>query len=360
MGDVAKYRQNSDASDSPRVRFITRKWPPAVGGMETYSSKIAEGLRQRCPVEVVALPGRRSGREPTKVALVGFGIFTGLKLLAAREATVVHVGDLASWPLAWVASVRHPRSRIVISVHGSDISYGERLGWRAMLYRAYLRLGAHRLKRAHVVANSTYVAELARRAGFRTVSAIPLATDLKHEGSSARRNLLYAGRISRAKGLRFLVEQVLPLVQDDVLLSVAGAVWEESERSLLSDPRVEYLGVLSPDELADELCTAAAVLVPTRQSEGFGLVAIEAAACGAWVIASNHSGLAEVVRPPVGVAVDADDPDAWAAAIRSALAKSDEDRDADSLAAQAEVDRRYRWPRVVEETLAIYEKEDRV
>lgn len=355
VGVVGNAAKVSDGHAPPTIRFITRKWPPAVGGMETYSAKIAEGVRQHGAIDLIALPGRRSGREPTTLALIRFGLATAMQLLVAREVKVVHVADLASWPFAWIASIRHPRSRIVISAHGSDLSFADRAGWRSKLYGAYIRFGAARLKRAHIVANSGYIAGLARRAGFVTTSVVPLATDLRSGGSAERRDLLYAGRITRAKGLRFLVEEVLPLIPDEVRLRVAGAVWEESERSLLSHPRVDYLGVLAPEQLAGQFGRAAAVLIPTRESEGFGLVAIEAAACGAWVVASNHSGLAEIVRPPIGTAVNSNDAKAWAEAIEAARSRSDEDRQRCEQRARAEVEISYRWPRVVEETLAIYE-----
>jgi len=339
------------------IRFITRKWPPAIGGMETYSVKLVEGLRQRGRVDVIALPGRRNGREPTALSLMGFGFTTAFKLILGPEVRVVHVADLASWPFAWLASVRHRRSRIVISAHGSDLSFADRIGWRGRLYRNYLRFGAMMLKRGRIIANSSYIAGLARAAGFEKVSVVPLATDLVFGGQSERRNLLFAGRISRAKGLRFFVEEVLPQLPPEIRLRVAGTLWEQSERELLSHPRVDYLGVLSADQLVEEFGRATVVVIPTRETEGFGLVAIEAAACGAWVVASNHSGLSDVVHGPIGVAVDANDAEAWAAAIRSALAKAEATRERDGLAAQREIDQRYRWPRVIDETVAVYEQD---
>ncbi len=39
------------------ILFITRKWPPAVGGMETYSVKLSQALQKLSTVEVMALPG---------------------------------------------------------------------------------------------------------------------------------------------------------------------------------------------------------------------------------------------------------------------------------------------------------------
>lgn len=337
------------------VRFITRKWPPAIGGMETYSVRLAAELAKRLPVDLMALPGRPSGREPTRLSLLLFGIKSAVRLLWSSEAWVVHAGDIAVWPLAWIASLRHPRSRIVLSAHGSDVRLAFRTGWRPWLYRLYLKAGAGLLGKARIIANSEYIAGLARRTGFRNVRVVPLATDFSFEENLPRRDLLYGGRISRAKGLRFVVEQVLPQLPKTVRLRVAGTLWEESERGLLLHAQVDYLGSLPPAELASELGRAAAVLIPTRESEGFGLVAIEAAACGAIVISSNHSGLAEVVREPIGVAVDANDAAAWAAAISTVLAMSEEQRHRCSAAARAHVDRLFRWPRVAQETLAAYE-----
>jgi len=253
--------------------------------------------------------------------------------------------------------VRHPHSRLVLSAHGSDLSFAERPGWRSKLYRAYVRTGAAAVRHAHVIANSNYIAELARKAGFERVSIVPLATDFRCASGGEQSHLLYAGRITGEKGLRFLVEEVLPRLPIEVRLRVAGAVWEKSERSVLDHPQVDYLGVLSPQQLANEFGDAAVVLIPTRTYEGFGLVAIEAGACGAWVIASNHSGLADVVEPPIGIAVAPDNAEAWVHAIESALSLSAKERAANSQAARAKVDRCYRWPRVAEATLAIYEED---
>jgi len=342
-------------ADRPDVRFLSRKWAPAVGGMETYCVRLTEELRCFGKLDLMVLPGRRSGRPPTVTAMLGFGVGTAARLLAASEARIVHAGDLSIWPLAWLASLRHPRSKIVLSAHGSDLSFGERAGWRSRLYAVYLRAGAALLPKARIIANSRYIARLAEGRGFRNVTIVRLGTDYARADAAERSNLLYAGRITRSKGLRFLVEEVLPLLPDGTTLRVAGPVWETSEEPLLENRSVEYLGVLSPETLATEYARAVAVLIPTRQSEGFGLAAIEAAACGAFVIASDHSGLVDAVQPPIGITVDADDPKAWADQIRLALSEPEEQRRATSKARRAEVDKRFRWCRTAEDTWNVYQ-----
>jgi glycosyltransferase involved in cell wall biosynthesis len=60
--------------------------------------------------------------------------------------------------------------------------------------------------------------------------------------------------------------------------------------------RVAFAGRLDHDELADLLPAAEAMAVTSTFPEAFGMVAAEAAACGALPVVANHSGLGEVAR----------------------------------------------------------------
>jgi glycosyltransferase involved in cell wall biosynthesis len=58
--------------------------------------------------------------------------------------------------------------------------------------------------------------------------------------------------------------------------------------------RVIFTGRLDHDELAELLPACEALVVPSTFPEAFGMVAAEAAACGALPVSAAHSGLAEV------------------------------------------------------------------
>jgi glycosyltransferase involved in cell wall biosynthesis len=60
--------------------------------------------------------------------------------------------------------------------------------------------------------------------------------------------------------------------------------------------RVAFAGRLDHDELTDLLPAAEAMAVPSTFPEAFGMVAAEAAACGALPVVADHSGLGEVAR----------------------------------------------------------------
>ena len=154
------------------VMFITRKWPPAVGGMETWSQKMAEELPRIGPVEIVALPGRADGRPPSLARLLTFPFTILRRLLRVRRPSVIHLGDMALWPIGLLGR------RVVISAHGTDVAYHRRGGIKARLYGAYLRLGAKLLHRARVVANSAATAAAAAETGWRDAAVVPLATDI--------------------------------------------------------------------------------------------------------------------------------------------------------------------------------------
>jgi len=69
--------------------------------------------------------------------------------------------------------------------------------------------------------------------------------------------------------------------------------------------RVTWVGRLEHDELADLIPAAEAMVVPSTFPEAFGMVAAEAAACGALPVVARHSGLAEVAETLAGVVPEA-------------------------------------------------------
>src|SRR5205807_10542973 len=75
---------------------------------------------------------------------------------------------------------------------------------------------------------------------------------------------------------------------------------EERERYLHAarglDERVVLTGRLEHDELAELLPACEALVMPSTFPEAFGMVAAEAAACGALPVSAGHSGMAEVSR----------------------------------------------------------------
>jgi D-inositol-3-phosphate glycosyltransferase len=117
--------------------------------------------------------------------------------------------------------------------------------------------------------------------------------------------------------------------------------------------RVSFLPPQPREQLANVYRAADVVAVPSH-SESFGLVAIEAQACGTPVVAAAVGGLPVAVRDGVsGVLVDGHDTDDWAAAIGDLLDRAPEDRRAMSAAAVAHA-ATFSWEHTVDALLASY------
>jgi glycosyltransferase involved in cell wall biosynthesis len=329
-----------------------------MGGMETYCVRLTQELARDVDLDVVALPGRADGGAPGVLAMMAFGIKTAFGLMIASRAAVVHLGDVSIWPLGLIARLRHPGTAVIITAHGSDLSLSLKSGLPARLYRGYVRLGARLLGGATVVAVSGWLAGLARDAGFERVTTIPNASDIAapatHDGAH-NGALFFAGRIMRRKGLSRFIDTVLPLLPAGTRIRVAGTVWDAAEARILTHPQVDFLGALGPAELAREYRGALAVIVPSIEPEGFGLVAAEAAMAGGVVIAADHSGLRDAVLADTGFLASIDAPDQWGAAIADIAGWNAGERAAFTRTASASALERFSWRRVAAETGGVYQ-----
>jgi len=146
--------------------------------------------------------------------------------------------------------------------------------------------------------------------------------------------LLFVGRLERLKGVEIAI-RALALLSDrehpDLRMVIVGEdvrEGEESEKERLKAvatglgirDRIDFVGSVAHHELPYFYSAADACVMPSY-SESFGLVGLEAQACGCPVVASGVPGLRSVVRDGVsGYLIDGDDPAAYAERIGRLLA----------------------------------------
>jgi len=123
--------------------------------------------------------------------------------------------------------------------------------------------------------------------------------------------LAFLGRISPEKrpdvAIRMALRARLPLKIAAKVDAVDRAYFETVVRPLLDDPLVEYVGEIGDERKSEFLGGALALLFPIDWPEPFGLVLIEACACGTPVIAWRCGSVPEIVEDGVtGFIVDSE------------------------------------------------------
>ena len=144
--------------------------------------------------------------------------------------------------------------------------------------------------------------------------------------------------IKRVDGVHLIVAGGGDLLEDFRAKASAAGVGD----------RVHFLGAVPHAELPGVLRDADLFLLTTEPPESFGIVVIEAMACGLPAIASDYPGVRAVVDDgETGIVVKRNEPAAVAAAL-ARLAGDADSRAAMGAAGRAKAEARWNWPRLVE------------
>jgi glycosyltransferase involved in cell wall biosynthesis len=201
---------------------------------------------------------------------------------------------------------------------------GDRLGpvgdaaiWPVLAWLARWDAGtAHRVDR--YLADSQHVARRIRRYYNRpsTVVYPPVDTDFYcPDATVASATALVVSALVPYKRIEVAIEACRLA---GVPLRVVGHGPEASRLGRMAGPTVEFLGPLGDEEIRRCYREAGVVLLPGE--EDFGIVPVEAQACGRPVVALGRGGALETVVDGVtGVLVPSEAPDAMATGIRRAL-----------------------------------------
>lgn len=316
-----------------RILLVTRNLPPLLGGMERLNWHMADELAKHADVRIIG-PAGAAAAAPVGVVIDEVPLKPLRKFLlhAQRQAwrvartwkpDVVLAGSGLTAPAAWFAA-RASGARAAAYVHGLDIAVRHPI-YRGLWHPVLRRLDC-------VIANSRATAELARAIGVKPArigivhpgvelpaetGVADAVTRLRAELQLADRPvLLSVGRLSERKGLREFVSYSLPRIvasRPDAMLLVVGEVPSSAlhaqaqtvasirEAAALAGVagNVRFLGAIPDEELESAYRCADVHVFPVRQIpgdiEGFGMVAVEAAAHGLPTVAFGTGGVVDAV-----------------------------------------------------------------
>lgn len=311
---------------SPKIKilFITRVHPPVVGGMENQSYHLIRSVKKIGDATAI-INTRGKSFLPFFIPLA---FFRALRL--GNKYDVVHLSDAVLAPLGRVIKLFHPNLAVVCTIHGLDITYGK----KNPLYRIINVASLNKLDR--IIAVSRGTEEIARHFNVspRLLTVIPngvecdetflpeardnkkdfLTSLMKNKGTAAMEKswsaatspitILTLGRLCRRKGVYWFLENVFPLLDNNIFYIVAGGGPEEKRlkrfiaKNRLAN-RVLLLGKVSNRDKQLLMNSCDMFVQPNipvvGDAEGFGLTVIEAASCQMPVIASDLEGIKDAI-----------------------------------------------------------------
>ena len=193
--------------------------------------------------------------------------------------------------------------------------------------------------------------------GFNVIQ-IPNAIDLdfipKKPTKQFKNQLIFAGRLSKEKGVEIMLEAATQLPDNYHLLIAGSGPLEEKVRKLADKKtNVHYLGYQSKQNLLS-LIRGSDLLIQPSLEEGISSTLLEAMACGTCILGSDIAGISEIIENnKTGLLVEPNNSDELLNKILSLLPKKEERlRMAnDGL----EIVKKYDWKRVGKLYLNFYE-----
>lgn len=341
-----------------RALFISQDFPPAVGGIQTYSWEIARRLADRGLIARIIVPSHKNAtkidatldplvqRIAVRPDLLPLPLFTQLPKRAT--SLNIDVSFHAQWQTALPAlrsrrKTGFPR-RVVVAAHGRELLFD---AVPPPLSIAYGRARRHVVRNADLLLPvSGFTAGLLQNLGApdECIEVINNGTDADRFspvqnpefrgsiGAHDRPVILAIGRIVRRKGFDTVIEAMPRVLESlpDALLAIAGEGPFETELRALVDrlglkESVHFCGGIPYEDLPDVYSSADVVAMPSRNEppavEGFGIVFLEANACERPVIGAATGGIPDaIVDGETGVLVPPDDPVALAGSLIKLLA----------------------------------------
>lgn len=344
-----------------RILFISRAWGQKAGGMERLSFELIEAISKRSDITCDLIVRQRQGR----FGAIMFTLVTLPKAIwRARRADVVHLGDPVLALHGWLIK-RIWHKPVAVTIHGLDLTFPHQL------YQLYLKIFARfdlylpisrhveQLLLQHSIAISPIHIQCISP-GINdsyynpTLSRHNLAQLLKqltnYHLPTSHTVLFTAGRLIKRKGHAWFIREVLPSLPPHTVYLVAGDGPEyetikqttvKAKLNLLTYsragnnnqphsrdaspcPTVILLGRVTDDQLKILYNTIDAFIQPNiampGDSEGFGLVLLEAALCQRAIFAANLEGISDAIHQQKnGVLLPTEDAPAWQSALTNYL-----------------------------------------
>ena len=296
-----------------------------------------------------------------------------------RDADVVHVHSNWTFPVWWGCwCALRKKKKLVMSPHGClDPVRLRYSAWKKHLAGWLDRFFLRRASVIHVTSErekewvTAYILGKGAKAqnGVNRIVVVPNGIDIEpriltNKKQSKSKTVLYLGRLHPLKGLDLLIDAWKVLVTDypNWYLQIIGSDehgtltnLRDQVRRLALDNKITFGRALCGAEKVWAMGNADLFVLPTR-SENFGIVVVEALACGVPVITTKGAPWGELITEHCGWWVDVGVAP-LVAAFKAAMELTDEERREMGENGRRLVEARYQWAMIAKEMARVYDKQ---
>lgn len=316
-----------------KLLYITRKYPPMVGGMEKLSYGLAQEFQKHTDLTLISW----GGSQKFLPIIFPYFFLLALFLVPIKKIDHVHIGDSLLSPIGLFLKKIYA-VKISITVMGLDII------WGMPIYKSLIPKIVAGFDKIICISYSTMKECVKRGISAKKITVIPPGINPQEYKVSANRSdlenilnsdlkdkkvFITVGRLVKRKGVVWFIENVLPKLNKNVIYVVIGEGEEKDkiEKVILKNnlaKRVFLLGKISEEKLKIIYNTADLFVMPNYTvkgtMEGFGIVAVEASAAGLPVVASNIEGIQDaIINNKTGILTDPLNIESFLKSINSAL-----------------------------------------
>ncbi len=308
---------------SSSILFITRTYPPVVGGLENLSFDLTTTVEKLTLVYIIKNIYGKKGLP----LFVPYAFIKAIYLIITKKIKIVHLSDGVLSPIGFALKIIFPKIKVAINIHGLDLTYAETLPF--YYYSNVLPIRKLDL----IISVSLTTKEECLKYGIKEskITYIPNGTHsdkyyskLLHENPkekiktiekilpdiaskvdfSEKFIILFLGRLAKRKGIVWFTEKVLPELPKTAILLIAGDGPEKAKIKKIIEKRnfqdkVFLLGKVS-EKVKKLVLNISDIFVMSNikvpgDKEGFGISAIEAGACALLPVVSDIEGLKNAI-----------------------------------------------------------------
>ncbi len=358
--------------------IVANAYYPLIGGAETHINNLAKNLAKK-GVKVAVYTTYFGAEKATQEenwnnhTIKRFSYFNPIipytlskELVSAvneriKAGTIVHLQGYGKGIYDSVAKLCVKRNiPYVLTAHG--FFHTKKFSFFKNIYER--TLGKYLVKNASVcIALTAMQIDKYKSLGAKRIEVVPNGVDLNlFKNTKKKRNaeeILFVGRLSENKGIDILVKAFDKLKKEfpHAKLRIAGKDWGYKKEldALIKELNIkciDFTGEIEQKDLIELYNTCGIFVLPSRY-EGFGIVQLEAMACGAPVIATRAKGASAVIENGRnGILVEPDNADELYNATKKIL--TDDKFRKRIIANGTKLAQEYSWEKIADKYLEIY------